>query len=75
MGQVAVSAFYSDRDCPKKNMKRQCNWHGLTPFWVHVTNRLPLWQRPYPLRGNSHFIRYVDFCQSEEQTVYLQSPH
>ena len=31
---MAVSAFYSDRNCPIQDMERQCNWHDLTPLRV-----------------------------------------
>jgi len=34
LGRVAGSTFYSDRHCPKENMKRQCNRHDLTPSRV-----------------------------------------
>ena len=45
--RVAVSAFYSDRHGPVKNVKGQCNWHDHhLPSMGGVANRLPFCAAP-----------------------------
>ena len=44
---MAVSAFYSDRHGPVKNVKGQCNWHDHhLPSMGGVANRLPFCAAP-----------------------------
>ena len=46
LGRVAVSAFYSDRHSPVKNVKGQCNRHDHHLLCRGVANRLPFCAAP-----------------------------
>ena len=64
LGRVAGSTLYSDRYCPKKNMERQCNRHGLTPFRVVWLNSPAACLGALPLARQFHFIPQSAFCQT-----------